>query len=239
MTVPPVACDDSAGPLVITPPVDPEDEEPEPEVLASQSAPLLVVAPLVVPVLCVPEPPAGNCDESAGPFVTIPLVAAVPVEPDTAPDPDVLGSQRSLLDGRPAEPAAAAGSKAVPEEPGVGLEQVRRIPLDERFAGPCGAVTSPAELPVSGPTPASIARGSSDSALVSVAVRRRGCALRSRFMSCPPTTQFGPQSGRSVPQLFGARVRATGMGVNERAATQRMDSVSPIFAPLATRPEIR
>ena len=124
-------CDDSAGPLVFTPPVDPEDAVSEPEVLASQRALLLGVAPLVVPVLCVHEP-AGSCDESAGPFVTPPPVAAVPVEPDTAPDPDVLGSQRSLLDGGPAEPAAVAGGEVVPVEPGVGLEQVRRIPLDER-----------------------------------------------------------------------------------------------------------
>jgi len=218
-TTPPCAMQ---RPLVFTPPVDPEGAVSEPEVLASQRALLLGVAPLVVPVLGVPEP-AGSCDESAGPFVTPPPVAPVPVEPYTAPDPAVIGSQRPPPDGESPEPAAAGG-EAVPDEPGVGLEQVRRIPLGESSPVTCGAVASPAELHVSGPTPASIARGSSDSALVRVVVRRRGPALRSRLISCPPATPVRtPVRTTCSPPLLGettgrrnGRQRTPGSGLRNR-----------------------
>ena len=51
----------------------------------------------------------------------------------------------------------------MPDEPGVGLEQVRMTPLDKSAPVPRGAGASPGALHDSGPTPASIARFSRDS----------------------------------------------------------------------------
>ena len=48
----------------------------------------------------------------------------------------------------------------MPDEPGAGLEHVRMMPLEESTPVPRGAGASPGELHDSGPTPASIARGS-------------------------------------------------------------------------------
>jgi hypothetical protein len=54
----------------------------------------------------------------------------------------------------------------VPDEPGVGLEHVRMMPLEKSAPVPRGAGASPGALHDSGPTPASIARGSRDSITV-------------------------------------------------------------------------
>ena len=54
----------------------------------------------------------------------------------------------------------------MPDEPGVGLEHVRMMPLEKRDPVPGGAGASPGALHDSGPTPASIARGSRDSITV-------------------------------------------------------------------------
>ena len=60
----------------------------------------------------------------------------------------------------------------VPDEPGEGLEHVRMMPPEKRDPLPGGAGASPGALHDSGPTPASIARGSRDSITVhSVEVR--------------------------------------------------------------------
>ena len=89
-----------------------------------------------------------------------------PVEPDDevpAPDPAVLGSQRTPPDAEPPEPPVDPGSEAVPDEPGVGLEQVRMVPLVKSAPAPMSGVPMPPALKDSGPTPASMARGSSAS----------------------------------------------------------------------------
>ena len=60
----------------------------------------------------------------------------------------------------------------MPDEPGVGLEQVRMTPLEKSAPVPREAGASPGALHDSGPTPASIARGSRASITVhSVEVR--------------------------------------------------------------------
>ena len=51
----------------------------------------------------------------------------------------------------------------MPDEPGVGLEQVRMTPLEKSAPVPRGAGAIPGALYDSGPTPASIARVSRDS----------------------------------------------------------------------------
>ena len=91
--------------------------------------------PLLVPLpLPTPDPPV-YCDDSAGPFVLTP-----PVEPDVeppAPDPALKESHRSPPDVVP-EPEVGAGSDEVPDEPGVGLEHVRMMPLEKRDPVPGG-----------------------------------------------------------------------------------------------------
>ena len=107
-----------------------------------------------------PDPPV-YCDDSAGPSVLTP-----PVEPDVeppAPDPALKASHRSPPAVEPPEPEVGAGGEAVPDEPGVGLEQVRMTPLEKSAPVPRGAGAIPGALHDSGPTPASIARVSRDS----------------------------------------------------------------------------
>ena len=107
-----------------------------------------------------PDPPV-YCDDSAGPSVLAP-----PVEPDfepPAPDPALKASHRSPPAVEPPEPEVGAGGEAVPDEPGVGLEQVRMTPLEKSAPVPRGAGAIPGALHDSGPTPASIARVSRDS----------------------------------------------------------------------------
>jgi len=58
----------------------------------------------------------------------------------------------------------------VPDEPGVGLEQVRMVPLVESAPAPMSGLPMPPALHDSGPTPASMARGSS----ASITGRSRG-----------------------------------------------------------------
>ena len=61
----------------------------------------------------------------------------------------------------------------MPDEPGVGLEHVRVMPLEESTPVPRGAGASPGALHDSGPTPASIARDSRRSITAS-----RGACVR-------------------------------------------------------------
>lgn len=83
-----------------------------------------------------------DCDESAGPLVfTVPFV---PEPEDPATDPDALASQRTPPDGAPPEPVVGAGSDEVPDEPGGGLEQERRMPLEESVPVPRTAVAGAA-----------------------------------------------------------------------------------------------
>ncbi len=162
---PPVYCDDSAGPFVLTPPVEPDVEPPVPGLTLKEShrspPDVVPLEPLLVPLpLPAPDPPV-YCDDSAGPSVLTP-----PVEPDfepPAPDPTLKESHRSPPDVVPPEPAAGAGGEAAPHEPGAGLEHVRMMPLEDRDPVPRGAGASPDALHDSGPTPASIARVSRDS----------------------------------------------------------------------------
>ena len=58
----------------------------------------------------------------------------------------------------------------MPDEPGVGLEQVRMVPLVKSAPAPMSGVPMPPALHDSGPTPASMARGSS----ASITGRSRG-----------------------------------------------------------------
>ena len=112
------------------------------------------------------------CDDSAGPSLLTP-----PVEPDVeppAPDPALKESHRSPPDVVPPEPEVGVGGEAAPDEPGVGLEQVRMTPLENRGPVLSGAGASPNALHDSGPTPASIARGSRDSITVHSVVVRGG-----------------------------------------------------------------
>ena len=153
--------------------------------------------------------PLGDCDESAGPFVW-----TTPVEPDfEAPtDPEVLGSQRTPPDGEPPKPVGAGESEGGLDEPVVGLEQVRREPLEEIAPVPSGAVTSGAALQDSGPTPASIARGSSRSISASKETRGRGvlwCFAASLDRSSEDLSEEG------LPLLLGSTVGVPCMAVKE------------------------
>jgi len=65
----------------------------------------------------------------------------------------------------------------VPDEPGVGLEHVRMMPLEESTPVPRGAGASPGALHDSGPTPASIARDSRCSITAS-----KGACVRGGFV---------------------------------------------------------
>jgi hypothetical protein len=126
------------------------------------------------------------------------LVSTAPLEPagdEPTPDPDVLDSQRTPPDGEPPDPRATPGSNDVPEEPGVGLEQVRRAPLDEAGPVPSGPNVGPAVLHDSGPTPASIARGSRVSTTESIEqrVRRAGRSFALRRVT-------GVLLGRPLPR---------------------------------------
>ena len=69
----------------------------------------------------------------------------------------------------------------MPDEPGVGLEQVRMTPLDKSAPVPRGAGASPGALHDSGPTPASIARVSRDSITMRSVEARGGFLVFRRF----------------------------------------------------------
>jgi hypothetical protein len=63
----------------------------------------------------------------------------------------------------PPAPGVGAGGDEVPDEPGVGLDHVRMMPLEKRDPLPRGAGANPGALHDSGPMPVSIARVSRDS----------------------------------------------------------------------------
>jgi hypothetical protein len=69
----------------------------------------------------------------------------------------------------------------VPDEPGVGLEQVRMTPLDKNAPVQRGAGASPGTLHDSGPAPASIARFSRDSITMRSGEARGGFLVFRRF----------------------------------------------------------
>ena len=69
----------------------------------------------------------------------------------------------------------------MPDEPGVGLEHVRMMPLEKRDPVPGGAGASPGALHGSGPTPASIARVSRDSITMRSVEARGGFLVFRRF----------------------------------------------------------
>ena len=69
----------------------------------------------------------------------------------------------------------------MPDEPGVGLEHVRMMPLEESTPVPRGAGASAGALHDSGPTPASIARVSRDSITMRSVEARGGFLVFRRF----------------------------------------------------------
>ena len=89
----------------------------------------------------------------------------------------------------------------MPDEPGVGLEQVRMIPLVESAPAPMSGLPMPPALHDSGPTPASMARGSS----ASITGRSRGGGVR-RFADRMATSS-GLLVGTGSPNPHGITVK--------------------------------
>ena len=155
-----------------------EQPAPAPDQYKRQSSAFDRVPPVPLPCLPAPDPPV-YCDDSAGPFWLTP-----PVEPDVeppAPDPVLKESHRSPPDVVPPEPEVGEGGDEVPDEPSVGLEQVRMTPLEKSTPVPNGAGASPGALHDSGPTPASIARVSRDSITMRREEERGGFLVFRRF----------------------------------------------------------
>ena len=218
----PMVWDDSAGPSLFTPPVEPvvDVPAPNPALAESQSPPPLGANPLAAALVNWPPESAlpTDCDESAGPLVfTVPFVPE-PEAADPATDPDALASQRTPPDGAPPEPVVGAGREEVPDEPGVGLEQARGMPLEESVPVPRRVVAGAAALHDSGPTPASIARGSRRSISASEAASACLCARgEGRFVVFRRFTRslLGGPLGKGLTTLLGFTVGKTFMPVKE------------------------
>jgi len=119
----------------------------------------------------------------------------------------------------------------VPDEPGVGLEHVRMMPLEESTPVPRGAGASPGELHDSGPTPASIARVSRDS------ITMRSVEARGGFWCFAGSLDFSLEdlSGEGTPPLLGIQPRKSFISVKESVGDgiQLGDGGNPIRAAAA------
>ena len=150
-------------PLEMEPLLLPAEDEPapEPELLGNIRPPELELP--LLPAEGEPCPEPELLGSIRPPELELPLL---PVEDEPAPEPELLGSVRPV-DCEPPVPDP---------DPGVGLPPLKTIPAEEETPGSNTAVVDPNPLKESGPNPASIARGSSDSK----AVRVDGCVFLRR-----------------------------------------------------------
>ena len=141
----------------------PEVDEPVPDPAPLGRVRTPELEPLLLPMEDEPAPEPELLGNIRPPELEVPLL---PAEDEPVPEPELLGSA-SPVDCESPVPDA---------EPGVGLPQVRTIPTGEETPGSSTAGVDPRTLKESGPSPASIARGSSNSK----AVRVDGCVFLRR-----------------------------------------------------------
>ena len=169
----------------------PEVDGPAPDPALIGRVRPLEMEPLLLPAEGEPCPEPELLGSIRPPELELPLL---PVEDEPAPEPELLGSVRPV-DCEPPVPDA---------EPGVRLPPLKTIPAEEETPGSNTAVVGPNPLKESGPSPASIARGSSDSK----AVRVDGCVFLRRAdrmaASCVDLSEKGthPLMGVRLGEAF-------------------------------------